>query len=163
MHMPELKSKEIQPPMDMCHRRAFIPCKMYSNWSKTVEGEERQRNGKRERERNAERLLSLLEELAFLKLKTATSSSSREIFLQPPTSHIGEKVQARAAVSEKLLHTELPGRAQKQGHSIHLSGNSNTLIRNPLAQQNQKPRLIRRLSPPSDHWGWVGHTPPHLE
>lgn len=125
--------------------------------------ERRDREMGRERERNAERLLSLLEELAFRKLKTATSSSGREILLQAPTSHIGEKVQARAAGSETLLHTELPGRAQKQGHGIHLSGNSNTLIRNPLAQQNQKLRLIRRPSPPSDHWGWVGHTPPHLE
>lgn len=93
----------------------------------------------RERERNAERLLSLLEELAFLKLKTATSSSGREILLQAPTSHIGEKVQARAAVSETLLHTELPGRAQKQGHGIHLSGNSNTLQETLLPSRTRSP------------------------
>lgn len=122
--------------------------------------ERRDREMGREREMQRGFCLSLRNWPFFLKLKTATSSSSREIFLQSPTSHIREKVQGRVAVSEKLLHTELPGTAQKQEHSIHLPGNSNTLIRNPLAQQNQKPRLIRRLSPPSDHWGWAGHTLP---
>lgn len=57
-----------------------------------------ERDGEGGRQKERERLLSFLEELAFLKLKTATSSSGGKVFLQAATSHIGEKAQGRAAV-----------------------------------------------------------------
>ena len=57
---------------------------------------EREREGERERERGF--CLSLRNWPAFLKLKTATSSSGGKVFLQAATSHIGEKAQGRAAV-----------------------------------------------------------------